>query len=106
MELEKLVEVSNLFNFYSALLTPHQQSVIDLYYNQNLSMPEIADNLKISRQAVKDAHDKAVKSLYTYESKLKLFEKYNRQAKQINEIISQCRDENQKIKLNKFLEDM
>ncbi len=43
-----------LYDFYGELLTPRQQEFFDLYYNEDLSLAEIAENYGISRQGVRD----------------------------------------------------
>ncbi len=43
-----------LFDFYGELLTPRQKEFFDLYYNEDLSLTEIAENYGISRQGVRD----------------------------------------------------
>ncbi len=70
--LEKTIEISLLFDFYSQLLTERQRDMIDLYYNQDFSLGEIAETFQISRQAVYDTLKRTEKILYEYEEKLKL----------------------------------
>ena len=43
-----------LFDFYGEVLTPRQKEFFDLYYNEDLSLAEIAENYDISRQGVRD----------------------------------------------------
>ena len=43
-----------LFDFYGELLTDRQKEFYDLYYNEDLSLAEIAENYGISRQGVRD----------------------------------------------------
>ncbi len=48
------VEMSVLFDFYGAILTPKQQAFFDYYHNNDLSLAEIAENEGITRQGVRD----------------------------------------------------
>ncbi|SES66858.1 hypothetical protein SAMN05660297_00168 [Natronincola peptidivorans] len=75
--IEKKIEISMLYDFYNQLLTAKQRDMIDLYYNQDLSLGEIAQELQISRQAVYDTIKRTEKILYDYEKKLKLFGLFN-----------------------------
>lgn len=75
--IEKKIEISMLYDFYSQLLTEKQRDMIDLYYNQDLSLGEIAQELQISRQAVYDTIKRTEKILYSYEEKLKLLKLFN-----------------------------
>ena len=52
--MSKNLEISVLFDYYGEMLTNKQRDVIDLYYNQDLSLAEIAEHEKISRQGVRD----------------------------------------------------
>lgn len=52
--MSKNLEISVLFDYYGGMLTDKQRDVIDLYYNQDLSLAEIAEHEKISRQGVRD----------------------------------------------------
>ena len=52
--MEKNVKVSMLCQIYGNLLTKKQLSILEDYYNQDLSLSEIAENKNITRQAVRD----------------------------------------------------
>ncbi|AHM56524.1 hypothetical protein EAL2_c12290 [Peptoclostridium acidaminophilum DSM 3953] len=95
MDLDKVVEISVLFDFYGELLTDKQKDVVNLYYNEDYSLSEISENLQISRQAVYDTLKRAVKILKEYECKLRLLEKlYSRNdlVEEINEGLAQLGD--------------
>lgn len=60
-----------LYNdYYGALLTEYQSELISRYYDMDMSLAEIAQDLGISPQAVRDALQRAQKTLEEYESKL------------------------------------
>ncbi|OPJ55630.1 YlxM family DNA-binding protein [Alkalithermobacter paradoxus] len=86
MDIDKLVKINILFDFYGELLTEKQKEVISLYYNEDYSLSEISENLNISRQAVYDNLKRSEKILISYEEKLKLVEKFEKKNKQIEEI--------------------
>ncbi len=77
----KQLEMSILFDFYGDMLTDKQRELFDLYYNEDLSLSEIAENSGITRQAVRDSIKRAEKTLYELESRLKLAKKYDGAAK-------------------------
>ena len=52
--MEKNVEICILYDLYGKILTDKQSEFIDNYYNNDLSLAEIAENNKITRQAVRD----------------------------------------------------
>jgi len=74
--LEKNVEISLLFDFYGQLLKEQQQQAVSLYYNDDLSLSEIASQLNITRQGVRDSIKRSEAQLYTYEEKLGLFKRF------------------------------
>lgn len=76
--LEKISHVVLLKDFYGPLLTPKQQNVLSLHYENDLSLSEIADNMRTSRQAVYDLAKRAESLLEEYEHKLGLVEKFRR----------------------------
>lgn len=75
--LEKLVRVGTLSAFYGPLLTEKQRRIVELYYDNDLSLGEIAAEYDISRQAVYDILQRAVRLLEKYEKRLALAEKYH-----------------------------
>ena len=72
MELSQRVRTNLLFDFYGALLTERQKEFVKLYFCDDLSLGEIAQRFKISRQAVHDTLKTARESLEEYEKKLNL----------------------------------
>lgn len=74
-ELEKSIRINNLLDQYGKLLTIHQMEVLSLYYQMDLSLSEISEQLNISRNGVYDAIKKGINLLEKYESKLHLVQK-------------------------------
>ena len=76
MEIEKTNRMNTLFEFYATLLTDKQMNYIELYYADDYSLAEIAEEFNISRQAVYDNIKRTEKGLESYEEKLHLFSNY------------------------------
>ena len=96
---EKIVKISILFDYYGKLLNKKQASIIELYYNQDLSLGEISEILNISRQGVHDILKRAENKLFEYENKLGLVEKFNNYSKSAEKIIKiACSIEEDKYK--------
>lgn len=73
--MDKRTKTLILFDIYGDLLTEKQKTIMDYYYNDDLSLSEIGENGKISRQAIHDTIKKCEKLLYGYEEKLQLLKK-------------------------------
>lgn len=73
--MEKLLNITMMFDYYGKLLTKREYDVIDKYYNEDLSLNEIAQICDISKQAVSDSLKRAENKLYEYEQKLGLIGK-------------------------------
>lgn len=73
--MEKLVQVAQLFDTYASLLNDKQQDVINCYYNEDLSLNEIAQNNNKSKQAISDMIQRSVDKLFEFENELSLIEK-------------------------------
>jgi predicted DNA-binding protein YlxM (UPF0122 family) len=67
-------EVSRLLDVYGALLPEKQRLLVELYYNDDLSLSEISENEGITRQGVRDALKRAEQQLRSYEDALHLAE--------------------------------
>ena len=74
--MEKNVEVCLLLDFYGKMLTDRQREIMILYYEDNLSLTEIAEELGISKQGVSDSIKRSEKVLYETENKLFLLKQY------------------------------
>ena len=84
--MDKNIKVSMLLEMYGKLLTDKQVDVIDLYYNQNLSLSEIAEELNITRQGVRKSLVDGEKKLLDIEEKLGFMAQKQRREKIIDEI--------------------
>ena len=76
MEIEKTNRMNALFEFYAALLTDKQMNYIVLYYADDYSLAEIAEEFGVSRQAVYDNIKRTEKILEDYEMKLHMYSDY------------------------------
>ncbi len=87
--MEKNVKISILSDLYGKLLTEKQFEFIDDYYNNDLSLSEIAENNNITRQAVRDIIKKGEKKLFEYEEKLMFMKRMLKQEKKIEQVLSE-----------------
>ena len=75
-----------LFDFYGDVLTPRQKEFYDLYYNEDLSLAEIAENNGITRQGVRDVIVRAEAILTDLEDKTGLIKRFHAMRKQLQEV--------------------
>lgn len=74
-QVEKNLSISILNDYYGALLTQKQREFLCLYYNEDFSLAEVADNYNISRQCVYDTIKNAESRLLDFESKIGFIKK-------------------------------
>jgi len=79
MEISGYVQMGMLLDFYGRLLTERQAKACRLYFEENLSLGEIAAELCISRQAVHDTLRRAHQTLLGYEERLRLVARFSEQ---------------------------
>ncbi len=84
---KKIVEVGILFDFYGKLLSENQYTIVELYYIHDLSLSEIGEELRITRQGVYDTLKRAETNLYDFEDKLGLVEKFKNVSDEVNTIL-------------------
>lgn len=82
----KNLKIAYLLDFYGEMLTEKQRDFIDLYYNEDLSLSEIAENEGITRQGVRDSIKRAEVQLFEMEEKLGLADKFDDLKKNLDEI--------------------
>jgi Uncharacterized protein conserved in bacteria len=80
--MDDIFEMSLLLDFYGQMLTDRQFEIMDLHFNDDLSLSEISQQLGISRQGVHDNIKRGKATLFEYEQKLKLVEKFAQQKNQ------------------------
>ena len=80
-----------LYDYYGELLTEKQKELFDLYYNEDLSLAEIAEHAGISRQGVRDIIKKSEEDLLFYEEKLGLASKMQIATARVDELCSMAR---------------
>lgn len=70
--MEKILKVAQLYDVYGQLLNEKQRDVINCYYNEDLSLQEIADNDGKTKQAISDMINRSVDKLFEFENELSL----------------------------------
>ncbi|KAF1681117.1 MULTISPECIES: putative DNA-binding protein [Bacillus] len=109
MSLEKTTRMNYLFDFYQSLLTSKQKSYMSLYYLDDFSLGEIAEEYEVSRQAVYDNIKRTEAMLEQYEEKLLLLKKFQERKEMFNklkELASGSKDEEEIAALIEALEKL
>ncbi len=88
----KNLEISFLLDFYGDMLTDKQRDVVELYYNEDLSLAEIASHSGITRQGVRDSIKRAESQLLEYESRLKLAQRFRGIRDSLDQIVTLAQD--------------
>jgi hypothetical protein len=73
--MSKNFQIAELLDYYGMLLTDKQRETVEFYYNDDLSLGEIAENTGISRQGVRDSIKRSELILFEAEEKLGLLKK-------------------------------
>ncbi len=102
--LEKTTRINYLFDFYQSLLTPKQSSYMSLYYLDDYSLGEIAEEYNVSRQAVYDNIKRTEAMLEEYEEKLLLFHKFQERQNLLIQLKVITESNEKKNELNKIID--
>ncbi len=73
---QKSLEIGYLLDFYGEMLNDRRRTVLDMYYNEDMSLSEIAESLGITRQGARDLIKKAGDELLLFEEKLGMARKF------------------------------
>ncbi len=84
----KDLKISLLLDFYRGILTDKQIDALELYYNEDLSLAEIAQHTKITRQGVRDSIKRGEAILLDTEQKLGFYEKYHNLDEKVNTVLN------------------
>lgn len=87
----KNLEISLLLDFYGDMLTEKQRDVVELYYNEDLSLAEIAAHSQITRQGVRDSIKRAEGILLDLEERLGLAKKFRTIQDGLDQIVEDAR---------------
>ena len=90
----KDLKISYLLDFYKNILPEKQYDALDLYYNEDLSLAEIAQEKGITRQGVRDCIKRGESELLKLEEKLKLIDKLSTIEEKVLEIKKAAESEN------------
>ena len=87
---EKNLNIGFLLDFYGDVLSDRRRDALDFYYNDDMSLSEIAEEMNISRQGVRDLIKKAEEELFFYEEKLGLAKKFKDAQKHASTALELC----------------
>jgi len=90
--MEELFKVSLLLDFYGQMLTKRQYDILELHYNSDCSLAEIAEELGISRQGVHDNIKRGKAALFDLERKLGLVARFSAQKEKASEALKLLED--------------
>lgn len=83
---EKNLKITILLDYYGGVLTEKQREVIELYYEDDLSLSEIAEHSGITRQGVRDAIKRGEATMLELEKNLGFVEKMNECRRRLDRI--------------------
>ncbi len=92
MDIDKELQFCILLDYYGDMLTDKQKDVIDLYYNEDLSLSEIAEHENITRQGVRDSIKRGEQTMLELEEKFHLVERSKQYSDIIEEVGKLARD--------------
>ncbi len=97
-----MIEIGILLDYYKPLLTEKQKRYLIDYFEEDLSLSEIAQNYEVTRQAVYDNIRRGCKILRDYEEKLNFYKKDRKLYNELLELKKDFKEEN----LDKLIEKM
>ena len=89
---EKNLQIGYLLDLYGDILPTRRRLPMDLYYNDDLSLSEIADQMGVTRQAVRETIKKSETELFFYEEKLGLLRRMSEAQVHAQRALAICRE--------------
>ena len=102
--MEDRFKISILLDHYGPLLTEKQLDIMSLYYNEDLSLAEISEINKTSRQAIYDLIKRCCKQLLVYEKKFELMKKQNYRLRKKDDLMQKIKENHISEKLLNYIE--
>lgn len=106
----KDLEIGYLFDFYGELLSQRQREIFTLYYDEDLSLSEVSEQVGITRQGVRDTVKKAEEQLVSLEAKLGLAARFREISKKSDGIIKKLEkmktSESSAVELDKIIAEV
>ena len=84
--LEKTLKLGKLLDLYGGMLTDKQREAMDLYYNCDMSLAEVGEELSVSRQGVRDTLIRATNTLLELEEKIGYFKTLTTLKREIEDV--------------------
>lgn len=101
---QKDIKYSLLLDFYGDILSDRKREIIELYYNEDLSLSEVSEITGISRQGVRDSIKKSESELADLEEKLGLAAKFSNIKKELETVITILEDAKSQDKAGNSIE--
>ncbi len=103
---EKNLKIGFLLDFYGEILSERKRTVLDLYYNDDLSLAEIAQEIGISRQGVRELLKKAEEELLFFEEKLGLAARFRIAQSQADRLLALLHEQGIKGEVHQAAEEL
>ena len=87
---EKNLQIGYLLDFYGGILPQRKREIMELYYNDDLSLSEVAEQFGITRQAVRETVKKTEEELLFYEERLGLLSRFQEAQKHTESALELC----------------
>ena len=91
---EKNLKIGYLLDFYGEVLSERKRNVLDMYYNEDFSLSEIAEDIGISRQGVRELIKKAEEELRFFEEKLGISKRMETLDRSVNDLLILAKEQN------------
>ncbi len=104
MKLEEFIEIANLLDIYSELLSEKQKKYLVEHFENDFSLSEIAESNGVSRQAIHDNIKRGINLLYEYEAKLNFYKKKRKILDDLKDLKKDLKEDFNIEKLDKIIE--